>query len=79
MELVQLNNGTRIGRPPCDRVSTPREDAAAVSEEESFDGQIATNRNNFIIGGFRKPQAVIERFHKGKIDYISRPAMQAFV
>ena len=49
------------------------------SEEESFDGQIATNRNNFIIGGFRKPQAVIERFHKGKIDYISRPAMQAFV
>ena len=69
MELVQLKNGTRIGRPPCDRVSTPREDAAAVSEEQSFDGQIATNRNNFIIVGFREPQAVIERFHYGNEEF----------
>ena len=69
MELVQLKNGSGIGRPPGDGIGAPGEDAVAVSEEQSFNRQIATNRNNFIIGGFRKPQAVIERFHYGNEEF----------
>jgi hypothetical protein len=63
VHVVQLKNRSGIRRPPCDRICRPRKDSRAVSEQESFNREISTNRDQtFRAGaaGFWKTQPMIE-------------------
>ena len=63
MELVELENAAGIGRPPGDGIGGPRENTAAIGEEEARDGEIAADRDEaFGVGkaGVREAEGVVE-------------------
>ena len=70
VELIEFKNSARIRRPPRDGLVGPGENAAAISKQQSRNGQVAANRYEaFSVGTQRagEDQAFIEKDgHAGK-------------